>query len=471
MTSQRRFFTDVVHYFDRAAAFCDFSADLLDQIKRCNSIYRFDFPVRQPDGSLEVIRAWRAEHSHHKLPVKGGIRFSPKIDEDEVMALAALMTYKCAIVEVPFGGAKGAIQIDTKRYTAEQLERVTRRYTHELVKKKFIGPAVDVPAPDYGTGEREMAWIADTYVALRPEQIDALGCVTGKPVSQGGVRGRREATGRGLVYALREACAYVDDMRQFGLAAGLEGKRVVIQGFGNVGHHTARFCREGGARVIAIAESGGAILDHRGLDEEQVRQHWLNAGSVLDFPGATNIPDPAAVLELDCDVLVPAALENQLTEANAARVKAPIILEGANGPTTPEAEAILERRGALIIPDVYANAGGVIVSYFEWLKNLSHVRFGRLEKRYEEAAAGRLLQAMEVATGKTLTDAARALAVRGADELTVVNSGLEETMVVAYQQIRETYRRRPELGNLRTAAFLIAIDKVAKAYLELGVFP
>ena len=471
MASQRRFFTDVVHYFNRAAAFCDFSAGLLDQIKRCNSIYRFDFPVRQPDGSLEVIRAWRAEHSHHKLPVKGGIRFSPKVDEDEVMALAALMTYKCAIVEVPFGGAKGAIQIDTKRYTTEQLERVTRRYTHELVIKNFIGPAVDVPAPDFGTGEREMAWIADTYVALRPEQIDALGCVTGKPVSQGGVRGRREATGRGLVYALREACTYADDMRQVGLSPGLEGKRVVIQGFGNVGYYTARFCREGGARVIAIAESGGAILDHRGLDEEQVRQHWLNAGSVLDFPGATNIPDPAAVLELDCDVLVPAALENQLTEANAARVKAPIILEGANGPTTPEAEAILERRGALIIPDVYANAGGVIVSYFEWLKNLSHVRFGRLEKRYQEAAAGRLLQAMEVATGKTLTDAARALAVRGADELTVVNSGLEETMVVAYQQIRETYRRRPELGNLRTAAFLIAIDKVAKAYLELGVFP
>ena len=471
MASQRRFFTDVVHYFNRAAAFCDFSAGLLDQIKRCNSIYRFDFPVRQPDGSLEVIRAWRAEHSHHKLPVKGGIRFSPKVDEDEVMALAVLMTYKCAIVEVPFGGAKGVIQIDTKRYTTEQLERVTRRYTHELVIKNFIGPAVDVPAPDFGTGEREMAWIADTYVALRPEQIDALGCVTGKPVSQGGVRGRREATGRGLVYALREACTYADDMRQVGLSPGLEGKRVVIQGFGNVGYYTARFCREGGARVIAIAESGGAILDHRGLDEEQVRQHWLNAGSVLDFPGATNIPDPAAVLELDCDVLVPAALENQLTEANAARVKAPIILEGANGPTTPEAEAILERRGALIIPDVYANAGGVIVSYFEWLKNLSHVRFGRLEKRYQEAAAGRLLQAMEVATGKTLTDAARALAVRGADELTVVNSGLEETMVVAYQQIRETYRRRPELGNLRTAAFLIAIDKVTKAYLELGVFP
>ena len=471
MATQRRFFTDVVHYFDRAAAFCDYSEGLLDQIKRCNSIYRFDFPVRQPDGSIEVVRAWRAEHSHHKLPVKGGIRFSPAVDEDEVMALAALMTYKCAIVDVPFGGAKGAVQVDTKRYTTEQLERVTRRYTHELVKKNFIGPAVDVPAPDYGTSGREMAWIADTYLALHPEQIDALGCVTGKPVSQGGVMGRREATGRGLVYALREACTYADDMSRIGLSAGLEGKRVVIQGLGNVGYHTARYCREAGALVIAIADRDGGILNPRGLDEEQVRQHRIETGSILHFPGATNLPNRSDVLEVDCDVLVPAALENQLTEHNAARITARIILEAANGPTVPAAEAILEQRGALLIPDVYANAGGVVVSYFEWLKNLSHVRFGRLEKRYQEAAASRLLKAIEGVTGKALTETERTLAVRGADELSVVNSGLEETMVVAYQQIRDTYRRQPELGNLRTAAFLIAIDRVARSYLELGVFP
>ena len=233
---ERRFFSDVSRYFDKAAALGSHPAGLLDQIKRCNSLYRFDFPVRQRDGTIEVLRAWRAEHSHHKLPVKGGIRYSPDVDEDEVMALAALMTYKCAIIDIPYGGAKGAIQIDTSRYTDDQIERITRRYTHELLRKNFIGPAVDVPAPDLGTGAREIAWIADTYQAIRGDQIDAIGCVTGKPVAQGGVVGRLEATGRGLFYALREACCQLDDMERLGLSVGLEGKRIALQGFGNVGY-------------------------------------------------------------------------------------------------------------------------------------------------------------------------------------------------------------------------------------------
>ncbi len=468
---ERRFYTDVSRYFDRAAAFTDHPAGLLDQIKRCNSIYRFDFPVRQHDGHIAVVRAWRAEHSQHRLPVKGGIRFSADVDEDEVMALAALMTYKCAIVEVPFGGAKGAIQVDTRKYDRDQMERITRRYTYELVKKNFIGPAIDVPAPDYGTGQREMAWIVDTYQALRPEQIDAKGCVTGKPVSQGGINGRLEATGRGLFYVLNEACAQADDMQRLGLSTGLDGKRIVVQGFGNVGYWAAQFCSEVGALIVAIAEHDGAITNPNGLAPLKVHEHRNEHGSILGFPGATSLENPGEALELECDILIPAALENQLTAENAGAVKARLILEAANGPTTPEADDIFQQRGILVIPDVYANAGGVIVSYFEWLKNLSHVRFGRLEARYQAHADNRLLRAMETTTGKQLSDTDRAAIVKPVDELTVVNSGLEDTMVVAYHQIRDLLQQTDGVEDLRTAAFLLAIRRVAQAYLELGVFP
>ena len=468
---QERFFSDVSRYFDRAAALGDHPPGLLDQIKRCNSVYRFDFPVRQLDGSIHVVRAWRAEHSHHKLPVKGGIRYSSEVDEDEVMALAALMTYKCAIVDVPFGGAKGAIQVNAKHYTVEQLERITRRYTHELLKKNFIGPAVDVPAPDLGTSEREMAWIADTYVAVRGDQIDALGCVTGKPLAQGGVLGRREATGRGLFYVLREVCCQGEDMRPLDLALGLENKRIVVQGFGNVGYWTASFCHEAGARIVGIADRTGTIANPHGLDPAAVRQHIRERGSVRDFPDAAVLSDPRASLELECDVLIPAAVENQLTKENAPRVRAKIILEGANGPTTPEADEIFSSRGLLVIPDVYANAGGVIVSYFEWLKNLSHVKFGRLERRYQVRADHRLLTAIESLSGRQLSDTDRAEIVQPLDELTVVNSGLEQTLIDAYHQIRETRDRTRGITELRTAAYSLAIDRVAQAYLELGVFP
>jgi glutamate dehydrogenase (NAD(P)+) len=464
------FFDNVVRSFDRAAAFTDYPKGLLEQIKLCNSVYRFDFPIRLPGGEIEVISAWRVEHSHHKLPVKGGIRYSLDVNEDEVKALAALMTYKCAIVNVPFGGAKGGVRIDPRKYSVDQMERITRRYTHELVKKNFIGPGIDVPAPDYGTGEREMAWIVDTYVALNPGQIDALASVTGKPVTQGGIRGRREATGRGLYFALREACAQADDMKALGLATGVEGKRLVVQGLGNVGYHTAKFCRENGAVIVAIAEREGAIHNPGGLDEHAVFQHRSETGSILNFPGATNIASPSDALELECDVLVPAALENQITEQNAPRIKAPIILEGANGPTTREAEQILQKRGVLIVPDLYANAGGVTVSYFEWLKNISHVRFGRMGKRYDEAAGRNMLRAIEVATGHRFSDSERSFIARGADELDLVNSGLEETMVGAYQEILEIRRQR-KTPDLRTAAFVNAIDKVARSYMELGVFP
>ena len=467
----RNFEDNVNAYFDHAAVFCRHSKGLLDQIRVCNSVYSFAFPVRFADDSIEVVHAWRAEHSHHKLPTKGGIRFSPHVDESEVKALAALMTYKCALVDVPFGGAKGAVQIDPSRYTVEQLERVTRRYTHELVRKQFIGPGIDVPAPDYGTGEREMSWIADTYSQLNTGQLEALACVTGKPVTEGGIHGRREATGRGLMYALCEACRSVQDMKALGLSVGLDGKRMVVQGLGNVGFHTAKFCREAGAIIIAIAEREGAIVNPKGLNEEEVYEHRRRTGSILGFPGATDLPRSEEALELECEVLVPAALENVLTAENAASVKAKIILEGANGPTTPAADEIFRQKGIMVIPDVYANAGGVTVSYFEWLKNLSHVRMGRLDRRREAASELRILSAIEMATGRKFSDSERQSLVKVTDELAIVNSGLEDTMIVAYQDIREALRRQPEVGDLRTAAFVTAINKVAIVYEELGIFP
>jgi glutamate dehydrogenase (NAD(P)+) len=465
------FFDQVTRYFNDAARFTTYPEGLLSQIRCCNSIYRFDFPLRRADGTIEVIHGWRVEHSHHKLPTKGGIRFAPDVHEEEVMALAALMTYKCSIVDVPYGGAKGGIKIDPKQYTVEELERITRRYTHELVKKNFIGPGIDVPAPDYGTGEREMAWIADTYSALHPGQLDAIGCVTGKPLAQGGVNGRREATGRGLFFAIREACSHADDMQALGLTTGLEGKRVVVQGLGNVGYHAAKFCREAGAIVVAIAEREGAITNPKGLHEDEVFQHRKGGASILTFPGATPLPNTAAALEMACDILIPAALENQFTAENAPRVQAKIILEGANGPTTPDADPIFRQKGVLVIPDIYANAGGVTVSYFEWLKNLSHVRFGRISKRHEEANERQMLKAIELATGTSFSEAQRAALAKGPDELDLVNSGLEETMINAYNGLRDTRQQHPEVPDLRTAAFLTAIHKVARSYMELGIFP
>ncbi|MDP1569756.1 MAG: Glu/Leu/Phe/Val dehydrogenase [Vicinamibacterales bacterium] len=467
---QDDFFEQVNRYFDEAASLTDYPAGLLAQIRCCNSVYRFDFPLRRTDGRIEVIHGWRVEHSHHKTPVKGGIRYAPDVNESEVMALAALMTYKCAIVDVPYGGGKGGIKIDANLYTVDELERITRRYTHELHKKSFIGPGIDVPAPDYGTGEREMAWIADTYAALNPGQLEALACVTGKPVTQGGVSGRKEATGRGLFFALREACQQADDMMALGLPVGIDGKRIVVQGLGNVGYHAAKFCREGGAVLIAIAEREGAIMNPKGLDEDAVWRHRRDTGSIQNFPGATNL-DTRAALELDCDVLIPAALEGVFTEENAARIKAKILLEGANGPTTPEADPIFRQKGMLVIPDIYANAGGVTVSYFEWLKNLSHVRFGRMSKRHEETNERSMLRAIELATGRSFSEEERNQFAKGPDEGDLIASGLEETMVNAYHEIRNMKLKTPQCPDLRIAAFLAAIHKVARSYAELGIFP
>jgi len=464
------FFGAVEKSFDKAAKFTTIDPGLLEQIKQCNSVYRMHFPVKIGD-KIEVIKAYRVQHSHHKTPCKGGIRFSTSVNLDEVMALAALMTYKCAIVNVPFGGAKGGISIDPKKYTAYELEKITRRYTHELIKKNFIGPGTDVPAPDYGTGEREMAWILDTYTSMRPGEIDALGCVTGKPVTQGGVRGRREATGLGVFYGLREVCHMPETMKKLGLTPGVEGKRIIVQGLGNVGYHAAKFFREGGAKVIALAEFEGAIMNSDGLNEEEVFQHRKKTGSILNFPGATNFPKSSDALELDCDILIPAALENVIDGSNASNVKAKIIGEAANGPLTPDADEIFIKKGVLVVPDMYLNAGGVTVSYFEWLKNLSHVRYGRMEKRFTENMNSHILGQMEELSGKKVSEKERDFIMHGADEADLVYSGLEETMTAATREIMDAWKANPAIPDMRTAAYVVAINKVGTSYAELGIFP
>jgi glutamate dehydrogenase (NAD(P)+) len=464
------FLEQVNRSFDRAAGFTQHDATLLANIKASKNLFYTSFPIKRDDGSIEVMHAWRAEHSHHKLPCKGGIRYALSVDAEEVQALAALMTYKCALVDVPFGGAKGGIRLNPKSYSPNELERITRRYVFELVRKNFIGPGLDVPAPDVGTSSREMAWIADTYTQLRPGEVDALGCVTAKPVTQGGIRGRVEATGRGVFYGTREVASVGEDMKALGLSAGLQGKRVVIQGLGNVGYFAARFFQEGGAVLVGLAESEGAIANPKGLDIESVMAHRLERGTLLGFPGAVALPRREDALELECDILIPAALERQITAENAARIQAKIVVEAANGPTTPEADEILAQRNVMVIPDAFINAGGVTVSYFEWVKNLGHVRFGRMQKRFEQGAYGRLLQAVEGITDRQFAPGEIERVTYGAGEEDLVNSGLEETMTVAYHPIREIWKRQGKI-DLRTAALIVAIDKVATSYEQLGIFP
>ena len=465
------FYGDVKKNFEKAAKFTKIDKGILDTIIVCNSVYRMRFPLKRDDGSVEVLEAYRVQHSHHKEPCKGGIRFSENVTQDEVMALAALMTFKCAIVNVPFGGGKGGIKINPKLYSAYELEKITRRYTAELVKKNFIGPGCDVPAPDYGTGEREMGWIFDTYSSLKTGEVNAMACVTGKPLALGGVRGRKEATGMGVFFGVREVCRNAKLMAKVGLSTGIEGKKIIVQGLGNVGYHSAKYFRENGAIVIAIAEYEGAIYNPNGLNEEEVFQHRKNTKSILNFPGAQNIENSNDALELEADIFIPAALENVVNKDNAPRLKVKIIGEAANGPLTPEADEILNAKGVLVIPDMYLNAGGVTVSYFEWVKNLSHVRHGRLQKQFTENTNLTIIKELELITGKPLDDKARRTIAHGPDEIDLVHSGLEETMITATNEILRIWDEQPEIPDMRTASFICAINKIASIYNELGIFP
>ena len=456
--------------FQAASKYLDLSEDLLNQIKENNTIVHFKFPVRRDDGRIEVIEAWRAQHSHHRKPCKGGIRFAEIANEDEVRALAALMTYKCAIVEVPFGGAKGAVKIDSKKYSMAERERICRRLTFELHNKNFIGPGIDVPAPDYGSGEQEMAWISDTYSSLTHE-LNAPACVTGKPVAMGGVRGRTEATGMGVAFGLREICKNQKLMDQVGLSTDIQGKRIAVQGFGNVGYHTARYLSEMGAKVTHVSEFEGMISNPEGLNIGELSEFRSKNGSFAKYSKGEFTEKRDDVFGVDCDILVPAALENQIREDNYDQIKAGIIGEAANGPVTSEASKKLHEKGKVIVPDIYLNAGGVTVSYFEWVKNLSHIRFGRIDKRFDagqfQDMASLLSEVTEKDISKNLVDKFQ----RQGDEAQLVASGLEETMIEALRQIIEVMEEHDYKMDLRTATFVLAITKVAKSYELAGIFP
>lgn len=460
--------------FNRAAAHLDLGPGLEEKIRVCNSTYTVRFGVRLR-GEIKTFTGYRSVHSEHMEPVKGGIRYAMSVNQDEVEALAALMTYKCALVETPFGGSKGGLCIDPREWDEHELEQITRRFAYELIKRDLINPAQNVPAPDMGTGEREMAWIADQYMRMNTTDINGKACVTGKPPHAGGIQGRVEATGRGVQYALREFFRHADDKARAHLTGDLDGKRVVVQGLGNVGFHAAKFLStEDGAKIIAVAERDGAIVNEAGLDIDVLRQ-WMSAnkGSVKGFPGGTFM-DSAAALELDSDILIPAALEGVINLENAARIKAPLILEAANGPITFGADEILRQKGTVIIPDLYANAGGVTVSYFEWVKNLSHIRFGRMQRRAEEARSRLLVEELEKLSseknlGWTLGPDFKDKFLQGSDELALVRSGLDDTMRTAYQAMREVWHGREGVEDLRVAAYIVSISRVAKTYQSKGL--
>ncbi len=454
---------------DEAAKRMDLPPGLVRQIRGCASVYQVRF-ITKIRGKYEVFQGWRANHSEHRLPVKGGIRYAPEVDQSEVEALAALMTFKCAVVDVPFGGSKGGLRIDPRAYTAEELERITRRFTIELAKKDYISPSLNVPAPDMGTGPREMAWMANTYRLLRPDDINAEACVTGKPPEMGGVRGRVEATGRGVQYGLRAFFEHADDVSLAGLKPGLGGQRVVVQGLGNVGYHAAKFLsEEDGAVIVAIAERDGGIVSEKGLPVEKVRAYIAEHGGVKGFPDAEFVEDGKKLLEAECDILIPAALEGQITLQNAERVRARLVAEAANGPVTFEADQLLRDRGVVLIPDMYLNAGGVTVSYFEWIKNLSHMRFGRMERRMDQVREETVLHLFESVFDKPVPKHLADRLRTETDELNLVRSGLDDTMRHAYEAIRERWHSRQDIPDLRTAAFIISLEKVAKYYLEYAL--
>ncbi len=473
-TKEPSFRDSVDLMFNRAVALMDLPPGLEEKIRVCNATYTVRFGVRLR-GQIQTFVGYRSVHSEHMEPVKGGIRYSLGVNQNEVEALAALMTYKCALVEAPFGGSKGGLCIDPREYDEYELEMITRRFAYELAKRDLINPSQNVPAPDMGTGEREMAWIADQYARMNTTDINARACVTGKPLGAGGIKGRVEATGRGVQYALREFFRYPEDVAKAGLSGGLDGKRIVVQGLGNVGYHAAKFLsEEDGARITGIIERDGALIDDDGLDVEAVHQWIVKHGGITGFPDALHMAEGSVALEHDCDVLIPAAMEGVINLGNAARIKAPLIIEAANGPVTAGADEVLRDKGTVIIPDMYANAGGVTVSYFEWVKNLSHIRFGRLQRRQEEARHQLVVNELErldryLGDAWTMSPDFKARYLRGADELELVRSGLDDTMREAYQSMREVWHSRDDVEDLRVAAYLVSIGRVASSYRAKGL--
>ena len=455
--------------YDRAVKTLNLPIGLAEQIRTCNAVYQVRFGVKLK-GEYKIFVGWRAVHSEHILPVKGGIRFAEIANQEEVEALAALMTYKCAIVNVPFGGSKGALKINPNDYDEEDLEKITRRFAHELIKKDLVNPNLNVPAPDMGTGEREMAWISDTFQNLYPNQINGMGCVTGKPVHNGGIRGRTEATGRGVQFGIREFFRHPEDLKLAQIEGGLDSKKIIVQGLGNVGWHAAKFLsEEDGAKIIGIIERDGAIYSEKGLDVNDVLNYIKENGGVKNFPNSSFTESGQEILEKECDILIPAAIEGVINSNNAARIKAPLIAEAANGPVTFEADSILRKKGIVILPDAFLNAGGVTVSYFEWIKNLARIRFGRLERRHEEMKGKLIVETLETMLNAKVPNDLKNKLIEGADELDLVRSGLDDSMRDAYKNIRETYYSMNNVDDFRTASYVVAIKTIAKGYESMNL--
>ncbi|CAG8448095.1 15565_t:CDS:10 [Acaulospora colombiana] len=469
------FLDSVQIYFEKAAGLSNASPKTLDHLKASDCTLKVTFPIEArgeglfivDNGKVEVLTGYRVHHSRHLLPVKGGIRFSPEVDEQEVAALAALMTYKCAVVDVPFGGAKGGITLDPSKFTENQLERVTRRYTMELCQRAFIGPGVDVPAPDVGTSAREMSWIMDTYRQFHSNEVDSIGCVTGKPIYLGGVRGRNEATGLGVYYGIREFLSYPEIQKSTGLSGNIKDTSFVIQGFGKVGYWAAKFLEINGGRVVGVGERDCGVYNADGIKVDELFEYHKANRSFRGFPNVDILEDPLKILEVECDVLIPAALERQIGLKNADYIKAKIIGEAANGPITPGANDIMLNKGIRIIPDLLLNAGGVTVSYFEWLKNLSHMRFGRMTRKWDELGKTKLVELIETIIEQKVSDLEKMHIIHGAEEVDLVYSGLEDTMMGACKETRITALKRKT--DYRTAAFINAIEKIATAYEGSGM--
>ncbi|XOJ72684.1 Glu/Leu/Phe/Val dehydrogenase [Candidatus Pelagibacter sp. Uisw_114] len=455
-------------HVDKSAKLLNFSDDLLEHLKSTHSLIKVNVGVVL-DGKINNFTGWRAVHSEHILPTKGGLRYSETVDQDDTEALASLMTYKCAIVNIPFGGAKGGLKINPKNYTMPQLREITKAFASKLINKGFISPALNVPAPDVGTSEREMEWILETYKTLKPDDINYRGCVTGKPLHRGGIAGRTEATGRGIEEVVREIFRHEDIVKEAGLKNELKDNEIIVQGFGNVGSNLAKHLyNRDNAKIIAIGEFDGYLYNKKGIDINALIEFFQKNKSINNPKLGEFKNNPSELLELDCDILIPAALENAITIDNVNKIKTKLIIEAANGPISFEADQKLFEKGVMIIPDIYVNAGGVVVSYFEWVKDISHIRFGRVEKRFQEQKILDIIDLIDKKTNtKTDFDTIKKI-IHGADEEDLAFSGLEDSMRNAFIEI---YNAKKQIKkSFRDSAYYVSLKKIRNFYTVEG-FP